>query len=54
MQSKKFRNKTTGEIVTQVPLMDIANYEEVEEDKTDTNTNNDFIKSHFIVGRIAK
>ena len=30
MQSKKFRNKTTGEIVTQIPILDIANYEEVQ------------------------
>lgn len=28
MQSKLFRNKTTGEIVTQVPIHEIANYEE--------------------------
>ncbi len=25
----RFRNKTTGEIVTQVPILDIANYEEM-------------------------
>lgn len=31
MQSKQFKNKTTGKIVTLVPLLDIANYEEVTE-----------------------
>jgi|TARA_Y100000310_G_C20574416_1_gene759747 hypothetical protein len=30
--NKKFRNKTTGEIVTQFVLTDIANFEEVEEE----------------------
>lgn len=54
MQSKQFKNKTTGEIVTQVPIMDIANYEEVDEDKTENNTNRDFIKRHFIIGGIKK
>lgn len=29
--SKKFRNKKTGEIVTQVPLLDINDYEEIKE-----------------------
>jgi hypothetical protein len=31
---KKFRNKKTGEIVTQFRLLDIANYEPVEEKRT--------------------
>jgi hypothetical protein len=30
IESKKFRNKKTGEIVTQVPLLDIGDYDEVE------------------------
>ena len=34
MQSKQFRNKTTGEIVTQFNIMDINNFEEVKEEKT--------------------
>lgn len=29
IKSKKFRNKITGEITTQIDLLDIANYEEV-------------------------
>ena len=31
MESTKFKNKLTGEIVTQVPLSDIANYVEADE-----------------------
>ena len=31
VKSKKFRNKKTGEIVTQVPLLDINDYDEVKE-----------------------
>lgn len=30
IKSKKFRHKITGEITTQIDLLDIANYEEVE------------------------
>ena len=54
MQSQKFRNKTTGEIVTQVPIMDIANYEEVEQcntcptmiDRLETFTGGICVKCH--------
>lgn len=31
MTSKKFRDKRTGEIVTQIPILEINYYEEVEE-----------------------
>ena len=31
IKNKKFRDKRTGEIVTQVPILEINNYEEVEE-----------------------
>jgi hypothetical protein len=31
IESKKFRHKVTGEIVTQIPILEIGNYEEVEE-----------------------
>jgi len=31
--SKKFRNKKTGEIVTQVPLLSMDDYEEVTQHK---------------------
>lgn len=49
--SKKFRHTTTGEIVTQVPISRFNEYEEVEDDKTEEN---DFLKNHFIIGKIAK
>lgn len=32
IKTKKFRNKITGEIVTQFNILDIANFEEVKED----------------------
>lgn len=55
MESKKFRHIPTGEIVTQVPISKFSEYEEVEDDKTEEpNTNQDFIKSHFIIGGIKK
>ena len=38
MQSKQFRNKTTGEIVTQFNIMDINNFEEVKEEKQEKTT----------------
>jgi len=28
--SKRFRHKVTGEIVTQIPILEMRNYEEVE------------------------
>lgn len=31
IRSRKFRNRKTGEVVTQVPILDIADYDEVEE-----------------------
>lgn len=37
-QSKKFRNIETGEIVTLVPLLEIAKYEEVLETELDDST----------------
>lgn len=30
IKQKKFRNKETGEIVTQVPILEFSKYEEVE------------------------
>jgi hypothetical protein len=33
MKSKQFKNKITGEIVTQVPLSHFSDYEEVKEDR---------------------
>ena len=30
-ESKKFRHKQTGKIVTQVPILELSSYEEVEE-----------------------
>lgn len=32
IKTKKFRNKTTGEIVTQFSILDIANFEEIEDE----------------------
>ena len=41
MESKQFRNKTTGEIVTQFNIMDINNFEElILKVELNTNTNN--------------
>ena len=31
IKQRKFRNKITGEIVTQIPILEIANFEEVKE-----------------------
>tara|TARA_R100000458_G_scaffold11194_1_gene8928 strand:+ start:9530 stop:9643 length:114 start_codon:yes stop_codon:yes gene_type:complete len=31
IKSKKFRHKVTGEIVTQIPLMEISQYEEIDD-----------------------
>lgn len=31
IESKKFRNKKTGEIRTQIPIMEIRDWEEVED-----------------------
>lgn len=33
IKSKKFRDKRTGEIVERFPILDIANFEEVTEEK---------------------
>jgi len=32
IQSKRFRDKRTGEIVTQVPILEISHFEEVRDD----------------------
>ena len=33
IKTKRFRNKETGEIVTQIPILEISNYEEIENEK---------------------
>ena len=33
IESTKFRDKRTGEIVTQIPIMEMKHYEKVEEPK---------------------
>jgi len=35
MQSKQFKDTRTGEIVTQVPIMEMKYFKEVQEDETD-------------------
>lgn len=33
IKSRKFRNKLTGEIVTQIPMLEIRDYEEIEDEE---------------------